>query len=66
MDIDPGDRAATCGGLMEPVALEGSSPEYSIMHRCTRCGIERRNVASSDDAVEALTAIANKRSRRDT
>lgn len=58
VDVNPGDRAATCGGLMKPVALEGGSPEYVIVHRCERCGFERRNKAVSTDDAEALLAIA--------
>lgn len=66
VDVNPGDRAAVCGGLMEPVAIEGSSPEYRILHRCIHCGFERRNLSSSDDDSQALIAIAKKRGTRDT
>jgi len=61
VDVDPGDRAATCGGLMEPIALEGSSPHYVILHRCVRCGRERRNGAAQNDAEAALLALAKRR-----
>ena len=61
VDVDPGDRAGTCLGLMEPVALEGGSPEYVLVHLCTRCGSERRNVVAEDDDRDALIAIAQKR-----
>ncbi len=58
IDNDPGDRAAACGGMMKPIRIEGSSPAYRIVHRCERCGIERRvNVAATDDA-GAIIAIA--------
>lgn len=42
-DEAPGDRASSCGGLMEPVALVYSRKGYQIVHRCTKCGAERRN-----------------------
>jgi len=61
VDIHPGDRAAACGGMMKPVALEGSSPEYRIVHQCEECAIERRNTAASNDGVEALAALAGRR-----
>ncbi|KKW47816.1 hypothetical protein A3C21_03550 [Candidatus Kaiserbacteria bacterium RIFCSPHIGHO2_02_FULL_59_21] len=61
VDVHPGDRAAPCGGMMEPVALEGSSPDYAIMHRCALCGHTRRNKASAGDDPEALIAVAKKR-----
>src|SRR3989344_2176178 len=60
VDINPGDRAEPCGGMMEPVAIEGSSPAYAIVHRCTRCGKERRNKADSRDSRDALIAIAKR------
>lgn len=60
VDVDPGDRAAVCGGLMEPVALEGATPDYVILHRCVRCGHEKRNRTAQDDSVDALVSLAGK------
>ncbi|MDR3571792.1 MAG: RNHCP domain-containing protein [Candidatus Pacebacteria bacterium] len=60
VDIDPGDRAATCGGMMEPIALEGSTPHYRIVHRCMRCGLVRRVNVSATDSVETLLALSTK------
>ena len=55
VDIEPGDRAETCGGMMEPVRLEGSTPAYRIVHRCVRCRTERNNsVRKEDDPVTIL------------
>lgn len=53
VDIQPGDRAATCGGLMEPVALLGSVGKgWSLLHRCVDCGFERRNRTAEDDPAQ--------------
>jgi hypothetical protein len=60
VDITPGDRAAACGGLMEPVKVEGGSPDYVLVHRCTRCGIERRNRVQPDDSTDAVIALSKK------
>ena len=60
VDKEPGDRAERCSGMMEPVKLEGSSPAYRIVHRCVKCGAERRVNTSPDDNKEALLAIAGK------
>jgi hypothetical protein len=50
VDVIPGDRASDCGGLMEPVALEGAaSAGWSIVHVCRRCGARRRNRSAEDD-----------------
>lgn len=47
IDINPGDRASDCGGLLVPVA---SSPDpqkgYIITHKCKKCGDIRRNRAA--------------------
>ena len=57
VDTNPGDRAAACGGLMEPIRLEGAS-KYRIVHRCQKCKLERAvNVAKNDD-VKAVLALA--------
>ena len=64
VDVYPGDRAAECRGLMEPIDLEGSSPEYVIVHRCVKCDHERRNMVASDDDNDALVTVAKKRRTR--
>ena len=60
VDVHPGDRAAACGGMMEPIRLEGSSPAYRIIHRCQRCGLERINNAEKSDSQDALLGLAHK------
>lgn len=61
VDINPGDRAETCGGLMRPTALEGSSPDYTIVHMCERCEAIRRVKTISQDNLQALVALAQSR-----
>ena len=58
VDIHPGDRAASCDGMMEPIRLEGSSPQYRIVHRCVRCALERINTVANNDDAEALLHLA--------
>src|SRR5262245_42555945 len=60
VDIDPGDRAETCGGLMEPTRVEGSTPHYRIVHTCTKCAAVRRIDMSDDDGPEAILALVQK------
>jgi hypothetical protein len=50
VDDVPGDRASSCGGLMEPIALEGSAAGgWSVVHACRRCGARKRNRTAEDD-----------------
>ncbi len=59
VDVEPGDRAADCGGLMEPVAVwVRKGGEWAIVHRCRRCGAFSSNRAAADDNPMKLMSIA--------
>ena len=60
VDINPGDRAEKCGGLMVPIDIEIKNGQYIIIHRCQKCGITRRNKACENDDFEAILALAKK------
>ena len=61
VDIDPGDRAAECGGMMRPVALEGATGRgYVILHRCEKCAFTRRQSIAEEDDKDALVGLASK------
>jgi rubrerythrin len=64
VDISPGDRAEACQGLMRPDGLEGSTPEYTLIHRCERCGAIRRVRSSPNDDPDALLALAREQAAR--
>lgn len=49
VDINPGDRASSCGGMMEPISVEEKGGEYSIVHRCQKCGYQKKNKAAKED-----------------
>lgn len=44
----PGDRASTCGGVLEPVAAIQESGRWVLMYACARCGASRRNQVLMD------------------
>jgi len=58
VDINPGDRAAACGGLMEPVRVEKDGERYDIVHRCTVCRGERRCRTAPEDDYEVILKLA--------
>lgn len=58
VDLHPGDREASCHGMMEPASVELQQGEYRILHRCIKCGAEKANKASPEDDFEALLRIA--------
>ncbi len=67
VDVNPGDRANTCGGVLEPIAVEHSGKKgWVIVHRCRACGEMRRNKAALDDPdcpddFDVLVALAARR-----
>lgn len=64
VDVLPGDRAADCGGAMEPVAVEGGTPHYRIRYRCKKCGHDFVVKTVDQDNADALVALAAKRAAR--
>ncbi len=50
LDVEPGDRAARCGGTMEPIAVwVRRGGEWAIIHRCRVCGALSSNRVAADD-----------------
>lgn len=64
VDVNPGDRAAECKGMMEPVAVEMKGDEYVIVHRCVVCGFTRKNKTHPADSFEKILEIASKQAAR--
>ena len=59
LDDEPGDRAADCGGIMDPVAVwVRKDGEWAIIHRCRRCGALSSNRVAADDNPLKLLSIA--------
>ena len=61
VDINPGDRAASCHGLMAPISVEVKSDEYVILHKCLKCGKERKNKSAPNDDFEMILKIMRAR-----
>ncbi len=64
VDINPGDRAADCGGLMEPVDIEQKGGKFVIVHRCQKCGFIRRNKVQENDDFDAVLRISRSKTNR--
>jgi len=61
VDDEPGDRAADCGGIMEPIAVwVKKNGEWALIHRCKICGILNHNRIAADDNPLKLMSIALK------
>ena len=60
VDRNPGDRASLCKGMMEPIATEIQHGQQILIHRCEKCGEEKRNRTSEKDEFEVLLDVAGK------
>ncbi len=53
VDVNPGDRAADCGGIMDAVSARPDPRHgYLIAHRCRKCGALRKNRSAYDAKVQ--------------
>jgi hypothetical protein len=55
----PGDRAADCGGSVEPIAVcVRGDGEWALVHRCTGCATVHVNRIAGDDNPLMLIRLA--------
>jgi hypothetical protein len=59
VDNVPGDRAAGCGGLLDPIEIHLAAGDISFSMRCRRCGALRRVRAHPDDAVPPSLSVSD-------
>jgi len=57
VDINPGDRAGGCGGIMEPVCVEKEKEEHVLTHKCISCGHVKRNKMERNDNFDVAVKI---------
>lgn len=57
VDIAPGDREETCGGLMAPIRIDKEGENLFIVQKCEKCGFERRNKTSENDNLDLIIEI---------
>jgi len=64
VDLTPGDRQSNCGGMMEPIRVEVKNREYTIIHKCEICGVEKPNKAVEDDNFDMLVQISAENAKK--
>jgi RNHCP domain len=57
VDVLPGDRAATCGELMEPIGALHEGGRTVLVQRCVGCGRVWRNKVGPDDDPDAVLGL---------
>ena len=60
VDVNPGDRANSCEGVLVPVAVVVNQKGYVIKYRCNKCGTTINNKAAMDDNFEEMLKICKK------
>ena len=61
LDINPGDRAEDCHGILEPIGLETKPKKgYVIIFKCKKCGEIRRNKVAEDDDMNKIIELSAK------
>jgi hypothetical protein len=58
VDIEPGDRANPCNGLLQPIGIETKGGEYIIVHQCQKCGEKTRCKSSPQDNQEEIILLS--------
>ena len=57
VDINPGDRAAPCGGPMKPISVEKEGETIFIIHQCQACKFTKRNKLAKEDNFDKVIEI---------
>jgi len=60
VDVNPGDRAADCGGMMEPVRVEKKGEKYLLYYICKECRHQFRVKSAPEDNLEQIIKLINK------
>ena len=59
VDVSPGDRAGTCEGMMQPIGIVKKGREYTILHKCLKCGFSKPNKAVKEDNFQMIVQISS-------
>ena len=60
VDINPGDRANKCLGLLKPIDIEKFKDTYKIIYKCEKCGKLHKNIMASDDSFDKIIELTKK------
>lgn len=59
VDINPGDRANSCRGLLVPIGIEQNSKKgIVIKYHCNTCGAYHNNKAAPDDNYDTILEVS--------
>lgn len=61
VDINPGDRANPCHGILRPVSLDKFKDTFKIVYKCDKCGELHRNIVATDDDYDVIIKIGQEK-----
>jgi hypothetical protein len=59
LDVNPGDRAADCGGTLRPVGIKMGKKGIQIRYKCEKCGAEKVNIMADDDNYDKICKLSS-------
>ena len=59
VDINPGDRANICKGLLKPIDIEKFKDTYKIIYKCEKCNELHKNIIAVDDNMNEIIRISS-------
>ena len=60
VDINPGDRANECKGLLQPIDIEKFKNTYKIVYKCKKCNETHKNIMAIDDNMDLIIQLTVK------
>lgn len=58
VDNNPGDRAASCHGMMRPTSVVPDGDKFIITHVCDVCGKTKRQRTCDADSIDAIIELS--------
>lgn len=58
VDINPGDRANNCKGILDPIGIGKFKDTYKIIYKCRNCKQEHKNIIAKDDDMDMIIKIS--------
>ena len=59
VDINPGDRACDCLGILRPIGIEKFKDSYKIIYKCDKCKKIHKNIMAKDDNMDLIIELSN-------
>lgn len=58
VDINPGDRANTCLGMLIPKRIEKFKNTFKIIYQCEKCKGFHKNIIANDDNMDLIIELS--------